>query len=495
MSAHKTIIVESIAKKNAHAEVEVRLIDAATRARWWSKLRQEFGSQVPAESGAESGSSRLSLRDAHGQTREFLFCDRHATPFALQTFLRESLATLWATKSSTDALVDVTQLGGGGARAKPVLEALLTLAELASWQAPQYGRRAAAKSAPPSTLRLRVASPLKPRELAELATRARVLGDAMNLVRTLADTPGNLLRPAEFRARAAAHAKAHGFDFEFWNTARLRKENAGAFLAVVAADPDTTSGLAVLHRKGRGRGPRRHVALVGKGVCFDTGGYNLKTGLYMQNMHRDMTGAAVALATAGAVAELHPEIELTVYLALAENFISPTAYKANDVVVAANGLAIEVMDTDAEGRMVLADALHFASRGKPSLVVDFATLTGAAKRALDSRRAAVFANDARALRQAVATGDRVGERLWAFPLGEDYAEGLKSPVADLRQCPATNPNSDHIYAATFLSEFVTKGVPWVHVDLSAATNAGGLGLVPTDTTAFGVRWAEAFIAE
>jgi leucyl aminopeptidase len=158
------------------------------------------------------------------------------------------------------------------------------------------------------------------------------------------------------------------------------------------------------------------------------------------------------------------------------------------VVRAANGTTIEVVDTDAEGRMVLADTLHFASSEQPDLLLDFATLTGSVMRALDTRRSGVYSRDLKLSQKAVVVGEECGERLWNFPIEGDYKKELKSDIADILQC-REKPNADHIYAATFLAHFVKKDVPWLHVDLAASSNGGGLGLVATETTAFGVQWA------
>jgi leucyl aminopeptidase len=140
--------------------------------------------------------------------------------------------------------------------------------------------------------------------------------------------------------------------------------------------------------------------------------------------------------------------------------------------------------------MVLSDTLVIASREKPALLLDFATLTGAALRALDTGRSAFFANSPKLMTAAHQAGEESGERVWGFPMGEDYVTHLKSRVADVRQCSTTN-YADHIYAATFLSHFVEKGVPWVHLDLSSCEHKGGLGLIESDTTGFGLRWARA----
>jgi leucyl aminopeptidase len=212
----------------------------------------------------------------------------------------------------------------------------------------------------------------------------------------------------------------------------------------------------------------------------------------MVTMKGDMQGSAVALAVLVTAARLKLPLHLKAYLGVTENHISPKGYKADDVVTALNGMTIEVVDTDAEGRMVLADTLHLATKDQPSLCVDFATLTGAARRALGKRYSAAFTNTEKLRPAIVSCGRESGERVWTFPMDDDYAKAIESPVADILQCPK-DPGPDHIWAACFLSKFVAKGVPWVHVDLCASECEGGLG--PTDTlfTGFGVRWALRFL--
>jgi leucyl aminopeptidase len=264
---------------------------------------------------------------------------------------------------------------------------------------------------------------------------------------------------------------------------------------VIKADSSHQGGIVHLTYKGKtstsAKVKKKKFAIVGKGLCFDTGGYNIKVGSGMYGMHRDMTGSAVALSLFRALVELESEHEVHAYLALAENLISDSAYRPNDVVIAANGMSIEVIDTDAEGRMVLSDTLVIASENEPDLIIDFATLTGSVVRSIDTRRCGVYSNDLKISNLAVQVGERSGERVWNFPIGDDYNDSLKSEIADIRQCSSSN-SSDHIYAATFLSKFVGKknnqSIPWLHIDLAADTNKGGLGLVPTESTGFGVRF-------
>jgi leucyl aminopeptidase len=225
---------------------------------------------------------------------------------------------------------------------------------------------------------------------------------------------------------------------------------------------------------------------VGKGILFDTGGVNLKPHRSMLDMHTDMAGSAVALACLVALAELKAGLTADAWLAISENNTGPTAYRPQELVRASNGVTIQVIHTDAEGRMVLADTLALAARTRPRLTIDFATLTGACVHALTERYSGVFTNRAELAESLVAAGRASGERVWNFPMDEDFDSDLDSKVADIVQC-AVEGRGDHILAARFLQRFIGD-LPWVHVDLSAATRRGGLGHVGTEITGFGVRW-------
>jgi leucyl aminopeptidase len=243
---------------------------------------------------------------------------------------------------------------------------------------------------------------------------------------------------------------------------------------------------------GKGKG-RKQIALVGKGICFDTGGHNLKPARYMHNMHDDMNGSAVALGILLAASRLNLPVKLDVWLAIAQNHISPQAYTQNEVVRALNGTSIETVHTDAEGRMVLADTLTLAARAKPETIVDFATLTGSMAVALGDRMSGVITNRDELAALAVAAGQASGERVVAFPMPADYDEALESQVADVKQCTLEG-EADHILAARFLSRFVAD-CPWLHVDLSATRCKGGLGAAGTEVTGFGVALGLALLSD
>jgi leucyl aminopeptidase len=317
---------------------------------------------------------------------------------------------------------------------------------------------------------------------------AQAIAEGNMLTRSLTVLPPNELTPGEYRKRIKALARTYGWSVEEFGFDKLKKMGAGAFCAVAQGSP--AKDAAIVHIKWEGRREKgegkKKIALVGKGICFDTGGHNLKPAKYMHGMHEDMNGSAVVLGILAAASKLKLPIALEGWLALAENHISPQAYRQNEVVKALNGTTIEVMHTDAEGRMVLADALTLASRGKPDLIADFATLTGSMHYALGSRMSGLFATSSELAHQASRAATASGERLVVFPYPEDYDSSLDSTIADVKQCTLEG-EADHILAARFLSRFVGD-IPWLHMDLSASACKGGLGAVSGEQTGFGVAW-------
>lgn len=318
------------------------------------------------------------------------------------------------------------------------------------------------------------------------ALDAEALGN--NLARWLTALPPNVLTAKSYRDAIERLAKPRGIECEYLGEGDLEKLGAGAFLAVARGNADRDAGIMRLRYRPADGEARASVALVGKGVIFDTGGTNLKPFAGMLDMHHDMMGSAVALGTLLALAQLRVPFGVDAWLAITENRMARNAYKPQDLVTAANGTTIQVIHTDAEGRMILADTLALAAREKPAAIIDYATLTGTCVVALTERYSGVFTNRANGNALLLDAGTRSGERVWPFPMDEDYDELLKSEIADIKQCRSEN-EGDHILGARFLSRFVPKSIPWVHLDLSAALHKGGLAHVPTDITGFGVRFS------
>jgi len=320
-----------------------------------------------------------------------------------------------------------------------------------------------------------------------------------HLARSLTVLPPNELTPARYRERIVAMAKEQGWRMEFFDIKALRRMKAGAFLAVAQGGAAQDDGIVHLRytppsNKPKTKSNKPALALVGKGICFDTGGHNLKPAKHMMGMHEDMAGSAVALGTLLALTRLKVNFQVDCWMALAQNMISPTAYKQNDVVTALNGTTIEIVHTDAEGRMVLADTLALASKARPGMIIDYATLTGTCVYALGTRYSGAFTNRSALINTIIDAGVSSGERVWPFPTDADFDKTLESDIADIKQC-SLEGDADHILAARFLNRFVDDKIPWLHLDLASASNKGGLAHIPTTTTGFGVRYTLQLLLE
>jgi leucyl aminopeptidase len=401
---------------------------------------------------------------------------RDSTSFERLTLARKLIATQLPDRPERLA---VAVRGFDETPSAEVLEALVAATLAADFELPHFKKQ----DEPPRSLgELAIYGALPEAMIKRTIAAAR----GNNLARYLTVLPPNELTPGSYRQRVEALARGYRWKTEFWDLKKLRQKKAGAFLAVAQGSPEPDAGilhLSYVPRKKRGAG----LALVGKGICFDTGGTNLKPAKHMQGMHEDMEGSAVALGTLLALTELEVDFPVDCWLALAQNHIGPNAYRQNEVVKAANGTSIEVVHTDAEGRMVLADTLYFASQAKPKLLIDYATLTGACVGALSTRLSGAITNRPAWVPALIQAGEVSGERVWPFPLPADFGEALKSDVADTKQCTMEN-DADQILAAVFLKRFLATDVDWVHVDLSAGNHRGGLAHVPSDTTGFGVRF-------
>ncbi|MGI9344125.1 MAG: M17 family metallopeptidase, partial [Gammaproteobacteria bacterium] len=317
------------------------------------------------------------------------------------------------------------------------------------------------------------------REVAESA--------AINLARWLVTLPANRLDAKSYRNVLKTLAKSNGWRMTFFNESELKKLGAGAFLAVSQGNATPDAGIVRLQYRPAKAGKNPAVALVGKGIIFDTGGNNLKPFKHMLDMHTDMGGSAIALATLQALTQIDYPEAVDCWLAITENRIDAKAYKSRDVVTAVNGVTIEVIHTDAEGRMVLADTLALAGKEKPGLILDYATLTGACVYALTNRYSGVFTNRTELNSLLIDNGVASGERVWPFPMDADFDDDIESKVADVLQC-SIEGEGDQILAARFLQRFVPDDVSWVHMDLSADSSKKGLAQVPAGATGFGVRY-------
>ncbi len=332
-------------------------------------------------------------------------------------------------------------------------------------------------------LQVRVDEPAN-REARAAVRRAQAVADAVLLTRDLVNAPANDLYPQTLAQRAVEVADAAGLDVEVLDEAELRQGGYGGLLGVGTGSARPPRLVRLRYRPAR---PRARVALVGKGITFDSGGLNLKPGEAMGWMKSDMGGAAAVLAAITAAARLRLPVEAVATLPLAENMVSGSAYRPSDVLTLRGGRTVEVTNTDAEGRLVLADAIMRAVEDDPDYLLETSTLTGGQVIALGTR--VIGAMGDTAFRDAVvAAGAAAGESLWPMPIPDELRAGLDSPVADLVNLPADKWAS-MLVGAAFLREFVPEGLPWVHLDIAGPSwNAGApWGYTPKGATGAGTR--------
>lgn len=299
----------------------------------------------------------------------------------------------------------------------------------------------------------------------------RIMADAENLARRLGNLPGNVATPTYLAHTARELAARHGMKVEILGRADLERERMGALLAVSQGSDQEPFLIVLEHRKGPEGG--KPLVLVGKGLTFDAGGISIKPALGMEDMKFDMCGGAAVLAAMSAIAAFDLPIDVVGLVPTSENLLSGSAMKPGDIVRSHLGKTIEVVNTDAEGRLILADALSYARRFEPAAIVDTATLTGAVVIALGEHATAGLSNDESLLAEVRAAGDRVHERVWPLPMFDEYREQLKSDYADLKNTGGRPAGT--ITGAWFLREFVGD-TPWVHLDI--AGTADGDGKVP-----------------
>jgi leucyl aminopeptidase len=322
------------------------------------------------------------------------------------------------------------------------------------------------------------------RRVQGLPGRIETVCRAVLTAREWVNLPSNEKPPEAFARMIAAEARRAGLRVQVWREAELRRRKFGALLAVAAGSRNRPALVILEHRP---RGARGTIALVGKGVTFDSGGINLKTGPTIAEMKADMAGGAAVAAALAAVARLGLKRHVVGLIPLVENMPSGTATRPGDIVRTYAGRTVEIGNTDAEGRLILADAIAHAIRAfAPEVVIDLATLTGACVVALGEKMAGVFANDLPLQEAIAASGRRTHERCWPMPLPEDYKELLKSDVADLSNVPPSRYGGA-IAAALFLAEFA-GATRWAHIDIAGpAFNKKEDGYTTPGATGFGVR--------
>ena len=292
-------------------------------------------------------------------------------------------------------------------------------------------------------------------------SNGQAIGGGQSLARRLAMMPGNLSTPEYIAETAGEIAKRYGMDITILGRRELEAEKMGSFLAVAQGTPQDPKLIAIEYKGGKPNA--KPVVLVGKGLCFDSGGISIKPAQGMEFMKFDMCGAAGVLGAFDAIGQLKPEVNVVGIVGATTNMPSGTAMNPGDVVRAQNGKSIEIINTDAEGRLVLADCLSYAKRFNPDVVIDAATLTGACVIALGHTASGVFSGDDSLIAEILAAGKRAGEPGWPLPLWDEYKDLIKSDVADIKNSGGRPAGA--VTAAMFLKEFA-EGYPWAHLDIA-----------------------------
>jgi len=300
-------------------------------------------------------------------------------------------------------------------------------------------------------------------EIEQSFERGRILGESQNFSRELANEPANLLTPLVLAAKAEAMAKESGLDCEILDQDRMMQLGMGSLLGVSQGSAEPPALIIIRYTPETPSKSTDHLALIGKGVTFDTGGVSIKPADGMEKMKYDMSGGAAVLGAMRALAKLKPSIQVTAFVPAVENMVSSKAQRPGDIVKSLNGKTIEVLNTDAEGRLILIDAITYAKRLGCTHLVDAATLTGAIVVALGHVNIGAFTNNEDFLATVMTAAKTEGEKMWHMPLDDEYKELLKSPFADLANIGGRWGGA--ISAAWFLREFVDD-TPWVHLDIA-----------------------------
>jgi leucyl aminopeptidase len=320
------------------------------------------------------------------------------------------------------------------------------------------------------------------------------VAEGIFLARDLVNEPPNILYPAEFARRARTQLTRLGVKVEILGEADMKKQGFGALVGVGQGSA-RESQLVVMRWNG-GKKSAKPIALVGKGVCFDSGGLSIKVGAGMQGMKGDMAGAACVTGTMLALATRKAKVNAVGVIGLVENMPDGGAFRPDDVLTSLSGQTIEVLNTDAEGRLVLADALTYTQRRfQPKLLIDLATLTGAIVQTLGYEHAGVFSNDDQLVQRIQAAGRTTGERVWQLPLDPFYDKMIRSKIADMKNIGGAN--SGAITAAQFLKRFIEKSTIWAHLDIAGVAWQDGeqKPTIPSWGTGWGVRLLNRLVKE
>jgi leucyl aminopeptidase len=470
---------------------ELAELDAQSGGKLLREIRRR--SADPAKQGA------VGLYQGHAELRADLIAvigvgradGGRLAPEAWRRFAGQALEAARAARARTLALSIAT--AGGGSAGMSALGAVVEGALLADYQIDGF------KTSRPAfrVERCIVAGAAASRDADRVTARAAALADATRFARDLINGPAEMITPEHLGRVAKRVGREHGLTVHVYGPDDMKRLKMGAILAVGRGSRNEPRLIELIHRP-RGGSRRRGgaasagpVALVGKGITFDSGGLSLKPPGSMEIQKRDMAGGAAVLGAMQAIASLGLDIEVRGYVASAENMPDGRAYRPGDVLRTFTGKTVEVLNTDAEGRLVLADALGYAAAGgfgrrvKPRWIVDLATLTGAVTTALGRGLAGVMGTDPELVRRLIEIGRDAGEPMWELPLVDEYVAALDSPIADLKN--TGDGTAGTIFGGLFLREFV-GGLPWAHLDIAAVAFADkSRPYVPRGAVGWGVR--------
>ena len=455
--------------------VAVPVVAGGPASRELSELDEQTGGKLLREvrrrTGEPGKQGTVAVYQTHGEMRAELIAaigvgraeSGRIEPEAWRRFAGQAIEVARGARAKTVA-ISIGSAGGGPrglvALGAVVEGALLADYQLEGWRTSRGGFRVSTCT---------VAGAPATRDAERVAERATVLADATRFARDIVNAPAEHVTPDHLGRTAKRIAREHGLVAHVYGPDELKRLKMGAILAVGRGSRNDPRLIELIYRPRRASaaGP---VALVGKGITFDSGGLSLKPPASMEFQKRDMAGGAAVLGAMQAIGALKPDIEVRGYVASAENMPDGRAYRPGDVLRSFTGKTIEVLNTDAEGRLVLADALGWAAAGgagrrvKPRWMVDLATLTGAVTTALGRSIAGVMGTDPELVRRLIEIGRETGEPMWELPLVDEYVSGMDSQIADLKN--VGDGTAGTIYGGLFLREF-TGGLPWAHLDIAA----------------------------
>jgi len=427
---------------------------------------------------ARHGSMQVVRFAGQGSAKNVVFLGLGKAAELTEEKLRQAAAMLWsklaAEKFESAAMAFDASLSQVS-HIRAILEGMLLSAY--SFNKYKTGPEQSAKSTGLKKLFLISADRSVRSHLAQEATRALAVAECVNITRDWSNEPSNVGTPEYYASEAARLAKKHGLKVKVLSEADARREKMGLFLAV--GQGSTREGkIVVLEYTPKGVKNSKNlktIAFVGKGITFDSGGISIKPALRMEDMKHDMTGAATLFGATLLAAQLKVPNRIVAILAFTENMPSGDAIQPGNVVRARNGKTVEIINTDAEGRLILADVLDYAHEFKPDAIIDAATLTGAVSVALGKHCCAVLGNDEGLIQSLRAAGTANHERIWQLPLFDEYFEDMKSDTADMKNS-ANDGNGGTIRGASFMQQFIRKGTHWAHLDIAAVAN--GMGHLP-----------------